>query len=63
MKRITIKFPKDRDKNFYFRVFCWADGTLSPSIEKPGDGEISNLDHVTEEVIILVKRPQSLSNS
>ncbi len=43
-RRITIRFPADRDNSFYFRVFCWADDTLYPAIEKPGYGTIHDLD-------------------
>jgi hypothetical protein len=48
-RRITIRFPSDRDNGFYFRVFCWADDTLYPAIEKPGYGTIHDLDRVRDE--------------
>lgn len=55
-RRITIRFPSDRDHGFYFRVYCWADDTLYPEIVKPGYGEIHDLDRVGETVRIDVKR-------
>ena len=45
-RRITIRFPADRDNSFYFRVFCWADDTLYPAIEMPGYGTIHDLDQL-----------------
>ena len=55
-RRITIRFPADRDNSFYFRVFCWADDTLYPAIETPGYGTIDDLDRVRETVDIVVLR-------
>ena len=55
-RRITIRFPADRDNGFYFRVFCWADDTLYPAIDNLGYGTIHDLDHVRETVQIDVKR-------
>lgn len=55
-RRITIRFPSDRDNGFYFRVFCWADDTLYPAIEISGYGTIHDLDRVRDTVQIDVAR-------
>ena len=55
-RRITIRFPTDRDNDFYFRVFCWADDTLYPAIVTPGYGLIHDLDQVRDVVRIEVIR-------
>jgi len=60
-RRITIRFPADRDNGFYFRVFCWADDTLNPAIVKPGYGDIHDLDRVRETVQIDVQRHRQVS--
>lgn len=61
MRRITIRFPNDRDNGFYFRVFCWADDTLYPAIVTPGFGSIPDMDHVRDVVIVYVKRHRQVS--
>ena len=61
MKRLTVRFPDDRDNDFYFRVFCWADDTLYPAIEKPGYGKILDLDQVRDVVIIEINRHRKAS--
>ena len=60
-RRITIRFPAGRDNDFYFRVFCWADDTLYPAIEKPGFGTIHDLDRVRETVRIDVARHRKVA--
>ncbi len=55
-RRITIRFPADRDNDFYFRVFCWADDTLYPAVERPGFGTIHDLDGVRDTVHVDVLR-------
>ena len=55
-RRITIRFPADRDDGFYFRVFCWADDTLYPEIVPQGYGVIHDLDRMRETVRIDVVR-------
>ena len=60
-RRITIRFPADRDDGFYFRVFCWADDTLYPAIETPGYGTIQDLDRVRETVRIDVARHRQVA--
>ena len=60
-RQIKISFPSDRDNDFYFRVFCWADDTLYPAIVRPGYGEIHDLDRVRETVRIEVKRHRQVS--
>ena len=54
------QFPADRDNDFYFRVFCWADDTLYPAIEMKGLGVIHDLDHVRESVRIDVHKTRHL---
>ena len=60
MHHITVRFPADRDPNFYFRVFYWADDTLYPAIEMTGKGIIPGLDQVREAVRIDVPRTRHL---
>ncbi len=60
-RRITIRFPADRDNDFYFRVFCWADDTLYPAIDNLGYGTIRDLDCVRETVQIEVKRHRKVA--
>ena len=60
-RRITIRFPSDRHNGFYFRVFCWADDTLYPAIEKPGYGTIHDLARVRETVQIDVGRHRKVA--
>lgn len=55
-RRIIIRFPPGRDKEFYFRVFCWADDTLGPAIVKPRYGTIHDLENVRETVQIDIAR-------
>jgi hypothetical protein len=59
-QRITVQFPPDRDNDFYFRVFCWADDTLYPAIDMKGLGVIHDLDRVRETVRIDVHKRQHL---
>lgn len=59
-QRITVQFPADRDNDFYFRVFCWADDTLYPAIDMTGRGVIHDLDRVRETVRIDVHKRQHL---
>ena len=59
-QRITVQFPTDRDNDFYFRVFCWADDTLFPAIEMKGLGVTRDLDRVRETVRIDVHKRQKL---
>jgi hypothetical protein len=59
-QRITVQFPAGRDNDFYFRVFCWADDTLYPAIERTGLGVICDLDRVREAVRIEVHQRQHL---
>ena len=59
--RITISFPPDRDDSFYFRVFCWADDTLYPAIEKLGYGTIHDLDRIRETVQIEIFRHRKVA--
>ncbi len=59
-QRITVQFPSDRDKDFYFRVFCWADDTLYPAIDMKGLGVIHDLERVRETVRIDVHKRQHL---
>lgn len=59
-QRITVQFPSDRDNDFYFRVFCRADDTLCPAIERKGLGIIHDLDRVRETVRIEVHKRQHL---
>ena len=59
-QRITVQFPPDRDRGFYFRVFCWADDTLYPAIDMKGLGVIHDLDHVRDLVRIDVYKRQDL---
>lgn len=60
-RRITIRFPADRDRGFYFRVFCWADDTLYPAIVQPGYGTIHDLDRVRETVQIDIERHRKVA--
>lgn len=59
-QRITVQFPTDRDNDFYFRVFCWADDTLYPAIDMKGLGVIHDLNRVRETVRIDVHKRQDL---
>ena len=59
-QRINVHFPGDRDNDFYFRVFCWADDTLYPAIDRLGIGVIHDLDRVRETVRIDVHKRQDL---
>jgi len=59
-QRITVQFPTDRDSDFYFRVFCWADDTLYPEIDMKGLGAIHDLDRVRETVRIDVHKRQDV---
>jgi hypothetical protein len=59
-QRIIVQFPIGRDDEFYFRVFCWADDTLYPAIDKKGIGVIHDLDRVRETVRINVHKRQHL---
>ena len=59
-QRITVHFPPGRDNDFYFRVFCWADDTLHPAIERPGIGVIHDIDRVRDTVRIDVHKRQDL---
>jgi hypothetical protein len=61
MRRITIRFPADRDNDFYFRVFCWADDTPHPAIVEPGYGMILDLDRVRETVCIDIRRHRKVA--
>jgi hypothetical protein len=61
MRRVTIRFPADRDNDFYFRVFCWADDTLHPAIVEPGYGVIHDLDRVRETVRIDIRRHRKVA--
>ena len=58
-QKITVQFPTDRDRSFYFRVFCWAEA-IYPGIEKSGFGVIHDLDRVRETVLIDVHKRQHL---
>jgi len=58
-ERITVQFPCDRDNDFYFRVFCWAD-ELYPAIVREGLGVIHDLDRVRDTVRIEVHKRQDL---
>jgi hypothetical protein len=58
--RITIEFPADRDGAFYVRVFCWADDTLHPGIQRAGSGVVLDVDHVRETVRIDVPKARHL---
>jgi hypothetical protein len=60
-RRITIRFPPDRDSAFYFRVFCWADDVLYPAVQMPGYGTIEDLDHVRDVVRIEVVRHRQVA--
>jgi hypothetical protein len=58
--RITVQFPADRDSDFYFCVFCWADDTLHPAIDMKRLGVVLDLDRVRETVRIDVHRTRDL---
>jgi hypothetical protein len=59
-RTIVIRFPADRDRGFYFRVYLWADDTLYAAVDGEGVGTIVDLDRVRDVVRIELKRNRAL---
>lgn len=61
-QEIYVRFPPDRERDFYFRVFCWAE-ELWPPIEGAGLGTIHHLTEVRETVHITVNKRSDLGTA
>ncbi len=58
-RRITVRFPADRDNDYYFRVYNWADELWGPIITD-GLGTLGDIDRVRDLFWIDVSKPRDL---